>query len=136
MEDESIEGEEKEMNQHQSNYEDRKMAKWKGFVLSDHAEMLQKQNQTKNNFNSAKEKQTPETISENLYQAFLTKKQVMIQMEFLLNGVYENDLIGIVVGQEENNLYLQTHSELIVIDSVLIRHAEISEAKKWWDGGI
>ena len=124
------------MNQHQTSYEDRKMAKWQGFVLSDHAEILKKQNQIKNNLNAAKEKQTPETISENLYQAFLTKKQVVIQMEFLLNGVYEDDLIGIVVGQEENNLYLQTHSELIVIDSVLIRHTEISEAKKWWDGEL
>ena len=121
------------MKQHQSNYEDRKMAKWQGFVLSDHAEMLQKQHQTKNNLNLAKEKQTPETISENLYQAFLTKKQVIIQMKFLSNGVYEDDLIGIVVGQEENNIYLQTHSELIVIDSVLIRNIEINEAKKWWD---
>lgn len=124
------------MKQHQSNYEDRKMAKWQGFVLSDHAEMLQKQNQTKNNLNPAKEKQTPETISENLYQAFLTKKQVRIQMEFLLNGVYEDDLIGIVVGQEENNIYLQTHSELIVIDSALIRHIKISKAKKWWDSEL
>lgn len=124
------------MKQHQSNYEDRKMAKWQGFVLSDHVEMLQKQNQTKNNLNPAKEKQTPETISENLYQAFLTKKQVRIQMEFLLNGVYEDDLIGIVVGQEENNIYLQTHSELIVIDSALIRNTKISEAKKWWDSEL
>ncbi len=121
------------MNEHQMNYEDRKMAKWQGFVLSDHAELIQKQDQTKNNLNVAKEKQTPETISESLYQAFLTKKQVVIQMEFLLDGVYEDDLIGIVVGQEENNIYLQTPSELIVIDSALIRHTEINESKKWWN---
>lgn len=114
-------------------YNDRKMAKWQGFVLSDHAELLQKSDELKNKYNLSKEKQSPEIISEIIFQAFLTKKQLVLQMEFLVNGLYEDDLIGIVVGQEENNLYLQTYSELIIIDSALIRHAEITEAKKWWD---
>lgn len=117
----------------QNNYNDRKMAKWQGFVLSDHAELMQKSDKIKNKFNLAKEKQTPEIISETIFQAFLTKKQLTIQMEFLLDGLYEDDLIGIVVGQEENNIYLQTQSKLVVLDSDFIRHAEISESKKWWD---
>ncbi|MEG0267203.1 MAG: hypothetical protein RR439_01590 [Carnobacterium sp.] len=117
----------------QNNYNDRKMAKWQGFVLSDHAELIQKSEKIKNKFNLAKEKQTPEIISEIIFQAFLTKKQLTIQMEFLLDGLYEDNLIGIVVGQEENNIYLQTHSELVVLDSDFIRHAEIRESKKWWD---
>ena len=121
------------MTSNQSNYNDRKMAKWQGFVLSDHAELLKKSDNIKKKLNLKKEKQTTEIISETILQAYLTKKQLIIQMEFLLDGLYEDDLIGIVIGQEENNIYLQTHSELIVLDSDLIRHAEISEAKKWWD---
>lgn len=121
------------MNRVDKNYHDRKMAKWQGFVLSDHAEMMQKSTKTKTKLNLPKEKQTPEIISETIFQAFLTKKQLLIQMEFLLNGLYEDDLMGVVVGQEENNLYLQTHSELIVIESALIRYAEICESRKWWD---
>ncbi|WP_034551291.1 hypothetical protein [Carnobacterium funditum] len=114
-----------------NDYNDRKMAKWQGFVLSDHTEMMQQWNHNKTKLNLPKEKQTQEAISEHLYQAFLTKKQIILQMEFLLNGLYENDLIGIIVGQEENKTYLQTHSELLTIDSTLIRHAEIGKSKKW-----
>lgn len=121
------------MTSNQNNYNDRKMAKWQGFVLSDHAELMQKSDSIKNKINLKKEKQPPEIISETILQAYLTKKKLIIQMEFLLDGLYEDDLIGIVVGQEENHIYLQTHSELIVLDSDLIRHAEISEPKKWWD---
>ena len=35
------------MTSNQSNYNDRKMAKWQGFVLSDHAELLQKSDNIK-----------------------------------------------------------------------------------------
>ncbi|WP_414839566.1 hypothetical protein [Carnobacterium sp. TMP28] len=114
-------------------YNDRKMAKWQGFVLSDHAELLKKSDALKNKCTLPKEKQSPESISETIFQAFSTEKQLVLQMDFLINGLYEDDLIGIVIGQEENSLYLQTYSELILIDSSLIRHAEIAESKKWWD---
>lgn len=115
-------------------YKDRKMAKWQGFILSDHADLLkQKKNELVEY--AAKEKQPLSVISESLHHSFTYKQGVAIQLDFIVDGSYEPDIIGIVTGFESEKIFVQTDAELIIIDLTLVRQVEVLSATKWFRSG-
>lgn len=113
-------------------YQDRKMAKWQGFILSDHTEMIQASEELAQE-HTAKEKQSLSVISDFLHRSFAYGHRLSIQLEFMVNGSYEPDVVGRVTGFENEQIYVQTEEELIVIDLTLIRHIELIASSKWFN---
>lgn len=72
-------------------------------------------------------------ISDFLHRSFAYSQRLSIQLEFLVNGSYEPDVIGIVTGFENERIYVQTDEELVVIDLTLIRHIEVLASAKWFN---
>ena len=112
-------------------YQDRKMAKWQGFILSDHSDLIhqEKEQQIKP---IAKEKQPLSTISDYLHRSFAYGHQLTIQLDFIVDGFYEPDIIGVVTGFDNQLIYIQSNEESVVIDLSLIRHVEILPSSRWF----
>lgn len=116
-----------------SGYKDRKMAKWQGLILSEHNEILNEEKTKNRKINREKEKQSLEKISESIEYSYKQKAIIAIQLDCLFNGKYENDIIGIVSGYFEKNIYIQTiESQLIVCEFELIRNVEEYNLSKWF----
>ncbi|MFL2101330.1 hypothetical protein [Desemzia sp. FAM 23991] len=116
-----------------SGYVDRKMAKWQGLILSEHAELLKEEKKNKGNTTEEKEKQTPEEIYSLIDDSFSRKEIIAIQLDCLFNGQYEEDLVGVVCGYYENSIYVQTiDAGLVVCELELIRNVEKTETPKWF----
>lgn len=115
-------------------YKDRKMAKWQGFILSDHADLLKKKENLPAEY-AAKEKQSLSAITESLHHSFAYEQGVAIQLDFVVDGSYEPDIVGIVTGFESEKIFVQTSEELVIIDLSLIRHVEALSATKWFKSG-
>lgn len=123
----------KVINPQAAGYIDRKMAKWQGLILSEHTESLKVLNQKNKKVNKEKEKQPEELISHFIDYSFSQKKPISIQMNYVINGLYEEDIIGVVAGYVENNLYVETTtSEIVVCSLDLIRHVDEFKAPKWF----
>lgn len=113
-------------------YKDRKMAKWNGFILSDHTELHKKETAKRNKVNIPKEKQSLTVVSEHLSQAFLKKCSVAIQMDSIANGLYDEDIIGTVSGFDESQIYIQTTNGHVTVDLESIRHVSLLSMVKWF----
>lgn len=127
--------EEKNMiiNPNTSGYVDRKMAKWQGLILSEHTEILKEEKINNRKVNIEKEKQSVETIYGLIDHSFSQKIMVTIQLDCLFNGNYQDDIIGVVFGYYENNIYVQTvDTEIVVCEIDLIGNIEVSKVKKWF----
>lgn len=120
------------INPHLSGYKDRKMAKWQGLILSEHSEAVNQLKENNKKRVSEKEKQSLEIISELIAYSYLQKKIISIQVDCLFDGYYEDDIIGIVCGYHEDNIYIQTEDKLVVCEFNLIRNVEKNEEKKWF----
>lgn len=132
MGDTQSEEEKKLINSFEEGYKDRNMAKWQGFILSDHADLL-KEKQQRSIAHAAKEKHSLSIVSDFLQHSFAYGHQLAIQLDFIVNGSYEPDIIGVVTGYENEMIYVQTEDEIVVIDLPLIRHVEILSATKWFN---
>lgn len=123
--------ENKQISPAELGYKDRKMAKWQGFILSDHADLVkEKKNQLVEH--TAKEPQSLAVISDFLQRSFAYGHRIAVQLDFITNGSYEPDIIGMVTGYEQEKIYVQTDEELVVIDLSLIRHVEYLSSTKWF----
>lgn len=121
------------INPNTSGYVDRKMAKWQGLILSEHTEILKEEKINNRKVNIEKEKQSVETIYGLIDHSFSQKVMVTIQLDCLFNGNYQDDIIGVVFGYHENNIYVQTVDiEIVVCEIDLIRNIEVSKVKKWF----
>lgn len=120
------------INPRMSGYNDRKMAKWQGLILSEHSEAMNQSKEKNKKINDQKEKQSLENISKLIAYSYSQKKTVSIQVDCLFNCHYEDDLIGIVCGYHEDTIYIQTEDELVVCELNLIRNVEKNEEKKWF----
>lgn len=121
------------INPSTSGYVDRKMAKWQGLILSEHAEILKEEKINNREVNIEKEKQSAETIYRLIDHSFSQKVMVTIQLDCLFNGNYQDDIIGVVFGYHENNIYVQTvDTEIVVCEIDLIRNIAESKVKKWF----
>lgn len=112
-------------------YKDRKMAKWQGFILSDHAELMRKNERERKKEILPKEKQSLETISSLLKQAYMRKIKVFIQMDFIENGLYLEDIAGYIAGSAASSVYIQTADDFVAADLHCIRHVKLDDALKW-----
>lgn len=121
------------INPNTSGYIDRKMAKWQGLILSEHAEILKEEKINNRKVNLEKEKQSVETIYRLIDRSFSQKVMVTIQLDCLFNGNYQDDIIGVVFGYHENNIYVQTvDTEIVVCEIDLIRNISEIKVKKWF----
>ncbi|EOH91825.1 hypothetical protein [Enterococcus pallens] len=109
------------------NYQDRGMIKWIGFYLSDHTALLTKDNKQRYKENLQKPQQTLEEISQLLQQSYIQNKRIALQLEALdSERKYYDDLIGRVIGQKDQLIYLATDEEEIVhLEIEQLRHAEL-----------
>lgn len=114
------------------NYQDRGMIKWIGFYLSDHTALLNKDNQQRYKENPQKPQLPLEEISSLLQQSYTMNKRIALQLEELDNERnYYDDLVGRVIGQKEQMIYLATDEQAIIhLEIEQIRHAKLLGANK------
>lgn len=124
--------EKKLINSFEQGYKDRNMAKWQGFILSDHTDLLKEKKQ-RSIEHSAKEKQSFSVVSDFLQRSFAYGHQLAIQLDFIVNGSYEPDITGVVTGYENQLIYVQMEDEIVVIDLSLIRNVEMLSSTKWFN---
>lgn len=113
-------------------YEDRGMMKWIGFYLSDHTAVLNKESTARSRINSEKEQMTVEEIGAILQQGFLQNKRLAIQLEALdSEGNYLDDLVGKLVGQKDEQIYLDEEERGVLHMTIeQIHHVELLKPKK------
>ena len=113
-------------------YQDRGMMKWIGFYLSDHTVVLDKESKERNRINDEKEQMTVEEIGETLQRAYLQNKRIAIQLEALdSEGNFLDDLVGKIVGQREERIYLDEEERgMLHLEIEQIHHVEVLNPKK------
>lgn len=103
-------------------YRDRGVIKWQGFYLSDHTAALKKQAKAEAKKYPAKPHQSQEEISQLLGRAYANGQTVSIQLNDRdLNGNFLPDLVGKVIGYEDEMVYLAGHDGIALMD---MRHVE------------
>ena len=104
------------------NYDDRGMAKWIGFYLSEHTSEMEKDKGARNKVWDRKEPMTELEIGEVIDKAYGKHSTVIIQTSELdLEGYAFEDIIGSIEAIQDNNLYVQSAEyglRLISIDSI------------------
>lgn len=115
------------------NYDDRGMAKWLGFYLSEHTSEMEKDSLTRNKIWNRKESMSDEEIGEIIEKAFTKRNKVVIQTsELNQEGYAFEDIIGLIEGIQDNQLYVNSESyglSLIAIDT--INNIQIEKLTKW-----
>lgn len=115
-------------------YKDRGKMKWIGLILSDHTESLKQMEKKENNEPSkAKPQQSLAEIGQILAQAYQTKKPVNIQVNSVSNGQHCNDVACMVLGTNDNRIYLQLKNGRIVDTTIAdIQHIEFFNVQIWY----
>jgi len=109
-------------------YQDRGMAKWGGFYLSEHSAEISKDNKQRNKINIQKERMTTEEIDQVLSEARLKTEMISIQKEIVdQDNNYMDDITGFISGYDELGIWLG--EEKVHYDE--IRNAAIVPFKKW-----
>jgi len=88
-------------------YNDRGMKKWQGLILAEHKEQ----------------------INQLLQESFRNGKKIDIQLNHLSNGLYKDNLFGVVGGFDKGLIYISTDKGLEAIDPESIRHVSKPEHK-------
>lgn len=111
-------------------YQDRKMAKWAGFYLSEHTTEISNEKQQRDHVNPAKERMTPEEIDQVLYAAQLRTEMICIQKELRdADGNYFDDVRGFITGYDDRGIYLGDEK----VDFDEIRNVSPLPFQKWSD---
>lgn len=120
-------------NQFVRDYQDRGMAKWMGFYLSEHTSEMRKADQDHLHIFPRREAMDEHHIFEVLTHAFENKETVNIQLNFLnAEGYSFEDKIGVIEGYEGNKIYLLDETgtiQIIYIDS--ISNLFVQSSMKW-----
>ncbi len=115
------------------NYDDRGMAKWLGFYLSEHTSEMEKDSILRNKVFVRKQAMSEGEISHTLEFAFKQRKSVTIQLATLNDeGAAFPDIEGIIEGYQGNQLYisdLDAGIQIVAIDT--ISHVVLSDQEKW-----
>lgn len=108
-------------------YDDRKMAKWLGFYLSEHTAQMQCEQNQRNRQQPLKKNMSVQEISQALELSFNQQKTVAIQLNYLNSEKQPSaDIIGIVKGMQENQLYLlQTAGKMLCLELDSVKHAKV-----------
>jgi len=89
-------------------YRDRGVVKWQGFYLSDHTAALKKQAKQEAKKYPARAQQSMEEIAQVLSEAYANGQTVSVQLNNRnLNGEFLPDLVGKVIGYEDEMVYLE-----------------------------
>ena len=121
------------INPNTSGYIDRGMAKWQGLILSEHNELVQKERKASEKVNVKKEAHPTEYIYQLIHYSYSQKRPIIIQMNQVINGMYEEDIVGVVGGFFQDMIYIQrTPSTLIEVNVESIRNIEESTLIKWY----
>lgn len=89
-------------------YDDRGMVKWAGFYLSEHTDLMNKDDKKRLTSPSQKPQMELGEINKIMEEARLKDKSVCIQMEARdLNGNYYPDIIGKIKGFDELGIYME-----------------------------
>lgn len=121
------------INPNTSGYVDRKMSKWQGLILSEHNETVKEEKINSKKVNIEKEKQTEEEISKIIDFSYKQKSAIAIQLDYVINGKYEDDILGVVYGYYENEIYIQSiNTGIILCELDLIRNVEKINFEKWY----
>jgi hypothetical protein len=114
-------------------YNDRKMAKWMGFYLSEHTTAMNNEDKKQTTIYYIKPTMSPEEITSTIENALLYTKQISIQLnEADQEGhAYEN-ISGSIAGYDTQSLFIfQENGEVAKIQTDLINHVSILETRKW-----
>ena len=88
-------------------YDDRGMVKWAGFYLSEHTDLMNKDDKKRLTSPSQKPQMELDEINKIMEEARQKDKSVCIQMEARdLNGNYFPDVIGKIKGFDELGIYI------------------------------
>ena len=114
-------------------YDDRGMAKWMGFYLSEHTSEMEKDNTVRNKVWHRNEPMSDFEIGAVLDTAFKNHSQVVIQTaELNGEGSAFEYVVGVVEGHNGNTLYVSDDElgvQLVAIDS--INNIQIADRAKW-----
>lgn len=109
-------------------YPDRGMMKWMGFFMSDHTIYMDQQKGKE-----ATERPLPQmddiVIDRLLKQSWEETTPLSLQVE---RDNHCRTIAGIVIGYEQDLVYLQGDGGLLTLHFANIRHVAIKEAEKWW----
>lgn len=106
-------------------YRDRGVVKWQGYYLSDHTAALKKQAKAEAKKYPAKVQQSLEEMSQLLGKAYANGQTVSIQLNDRdLNGNFLPDLVGKVIGYEDDRVYLEGHDGVVLMDVRNVERAE------------
>lgn len=112
-----------------SEFSDRGMMKWGGFILSEHT-ALQETLKKEELHPIPKEQMSIEAISDIIQIAITKHEKISIQREAItLDGEYFPSINGYISGYDELGFYIDSTK----VDYDEIRHAEILPTKKWYD---
>lgn len=113
-------------------YNDRKMLKWQGFLLSEHNQQLEYLNALNQNPPLRKPRQSLEEITQSLAFSYLEHRLVLIQLNEKEDGNYRSDLEGIVRGFDEECAYLYTLTGIFHFSIGEIRNVVVPNITKWY----
>lgn len=114
-------------------YKDRGKMKWQGLMLSDHTEKLRR---IKADAEPPKPKEIMDEveIARILQLAYLNKAPVNIQANILKDGNFYDDLNCMVVGYNENRIYLVLKDNRQINCTLEdIRHIEFANVYDWYE---
>lgn len=116
------------------NYQDRGMMKWNGFYLSDHTAIMEKDGKRRSKINRAKEELSQKKIDQIIQKAYTQSRRVSIQLADLdSENHYFDDLIGRIIGQGDQGIYLQIDDSVLLISVENIRNIELLGTDKILD---
>jgi len=100
-------------------YNDRKMAKWMGFYLSEHTTAMQNEDKKKTSVYYIKPPMTPEEITRIIEEALLHTQRISIQINAVdQEGHAFEDITGSIAGYDSLSLFLfQNNGEIAKIQS-------------------
>ena len=105
------------------NYQDRRMKKWQGFMLSDHIATLNGDKEEKAKVYSEKDTMSEVDVSQVWLQAYANNKVVAVQLkEKTLDKKIQPDIVGLVKGYESDKIIIgDTEVELSNINNIQIQ---------------
>lgn len=123
------------MTPDQLGYKDRGKMKWLGLMLSDHLDALKvMKKEDKKPEPMAKKLMNEMEISRYLQQAYINKVPVIIQANTLNNGNYYPDLHCLVLGFQENRIFLLLKdNRTISCEISQIRNIEFMSVNDWYN---
>ncbi|WP_265456766.1 hypothetical protein [Enterococcus sp. HY326] len=116
-------------------YQDRGMAKWLGFYLSEHTAEMGKEKQTRETTWQHQQQMTDLEISEVLETAFFDHQLVTLQLSTLdEQGQAFPDLTGTIEGMDETTIFLGSlEGDVQFVQHDSIYHASLISNLKWSD---